>query len=111
MLGQNGSAGSVMSISVNYPSPVMVNGYSCKNCTDVDYAKKHIDPAHPKDGPYGVDAKTSGKADAKAGVNAAANTNQSPAVTFGGALSAIANTLAPGTPPSATQGLRLDISA
>ncbi len=33
-----------------------VNGYSCKNCTDVDYAKKHIDPAHPKEGPYGVNA-------------------------------------------------------
>ena len=35
----------------------MVNGFSCKNCTDVDYAKKHIDPAHPKSGPYGIDAK------------------------------------------------------
>jgi hypothetical protein len=32
----------------------IVNGYPCKNCTDVDYAKKNIDPAHPKDGPYGV---------------------------------------------------------
>jgi hypothetical protein len=29
----------------------MVNGYSCRNCTDVSYAKKNIDPAHPKDGP------------------------------------------------------------
>jgi len=37
----------------------MVNGFQCRNCTDVDYAKKHIDPAHPKDGPYGVDAKDS----------------------------------------------------
>ena len=43
--------------TVNYPNPVTVNGYSCKNCTDVDYAKKNIDPAHPKDGPYGVNAK------------------------------------------------------
>jgi hypothetical protein len=33
----------------------MINGYPCKNCTDVDYAKKNIDPAHPKDGPFGVD--------------------------------------------------------
>jgi hypothetical protein len=46
-----------MAISGDYPQPVTVNGFSCKNCTDVDYAKKHIDPAHPKDGPYGVNAK------------------------------------------------------
>jgi hypothetical protein len=43
-----------MTISGNYPSPVTVNGYSCRNCTDVDYAKKHIDPAHPKAGPFGM---------------------------------------------------------
>jgi hypothetical protein len=35
----------------------MINGYPCKNCTDVSYAQKHIDPAHPKDGPYNIDAK------------------------------------------------------
>jgi hypothetical protein len=46
-----------MAISGDYPQPVTVNGFSCKNCTDVDNAKKHIDPAHPKDGPYGVNAK------------------------------------------------------
>lgn len=46
-----------MAINGDYPRPVTVNGFSCKNCTDVDYAKKHIDPAHPKDGPYGVNAK------------------------------------------------------
>jgi len=46
-----------MSIGTDYPQPVSVNGFSCKNCTDVDYAKKHIDPAHPKAGPYGVNAK------------------------------------------------------
>lgn len=34
----------------------IVNGYVCKTCTDVDYAKKGIDPAHPKDGPWGVKA-------------------------------------------------------
>ena len=33
-----------------------VNGFQCRNCTDIDYAKKHIDPAHPKDGPYGINA-------------------------------------------------------
>ena len=31
-----------------------INGFACKDCTDIDYAKKHIDPAHPKDGPYGI---------------------------------------------------------
>lgn len=46
-----------MAISGDYAQPVQVNGYSCKNCTDVDYAKKHIDPTRPKDGPYGVNAK------------------------------------------------------
>jgi hypothetical protein len=46
-----------MAISGDYPHPVTVNGYSCRNCTDVDYARKHIDPAHPKSGPYGVNAK------------------------------------------------------
>jgi len=47
-----------MAISSDYPHPVQVNGYTCRNCTDVDYAKKHIDPAHPKSGPYDVNAAT-----------------------------------------------------
>ncbi len=45
-----------MSMSVNYSTPVQVNGYSCRNCTDVDYAKKHIDPRHPQSGPYDINA-------------------------------------------------------
>ncbi|HWU50699.1 MAG TPA: hypothetical protein VN042_12530 [Asticcacaulis sp.] len=45
-----------MAISGDYPHPVQINGFTCKNCTDVDYAKKHIDPAHPRSGPYGVNA-------------------------------------------------------
>jgi hypothetical protein len=44
--------------STNYPQAVQVNGFTCRNCTDVDNAKKHIDPAHPKSGPYGIDAAT-----------------------------------------------------
>lgn len=40
-----------MTISGDYSSPVIVNGFSCMNCTDVDYAHKFIDPAHPHDGP------------------------------------------------------------
>src|SRR5580765_4593678 len=46
-----------MTIGSNYLTPVTVNGFLCRNCTDVDFAKKHIDPAHPKSGPYGIDAK------------------------------------------------------
>ena len=45
-------------VSTNYRIPVQVNGFECKNCTDVDYAKRHIDPAHPKSGPYNVNAAT-----------------------------------------------------
>jgi hypothetical protein len=44
--------------STNYAQPVQVNGFLCRNCTDVDNAKKHIDPAHPRSGPYGIDAAT-----------------------------------------------------
>ena len=54
----------------------VVNGYPCKNCTDVDNAKKGIDPAHPKDGPNGAYAADRG-----------------PAVTFSGALANV-------TPPA-----------
>jgi len=46
-----------MAISGDYSTPVQVNGFSCRNCTDVALAKKHIDPEHPKSGPYGIDAK------------------------------------------------------
>jgi len=46
-----------MGIGTDYSTPVTVNGFLCKNCTDVDYAKKHVDPAHPKSGPYGINAK------------------------------------------------------
>lgn len=62
-----------MSISGDYPQPVNVNGFSCKNCTDVDYAKKHIDPSHPKSGPYDVNAKS--------------DPSRTQAVIFGGSLS------------------------
>ena len=45
-----------MTINGNYNMPVAVNGYQCWNCTDVANAKKHVDPEHPKAGPYGIDA-------------------------------------------------------
>ena len=31
-----------------------MNGFSCRNCTEVDYAKRNIDPAHPQAGPFGI---------------------------------------------------------
>lgn len=68
-----------MTVGTNYPTPVLVNGFLCKNCTDVDYAKKHIDPAHPKSGPYGIDAKNDPTVE-----NAPTSS-----VTFGGNLSSL----------------------
>jgi hypothetical protein len=92
-----------MAISGDYQSPVMVNGYSCKNCTDVDYAKKHIDPAHPKDGPYGA-TKTEGAKDSRDTRKA------TDAVSFGGALSPPAGSRDPSAQPPSATGSRLNIS-
>lgn len=100
--------------TVNYPTPVTVNGYSCKNCTEVDEAKKHIDPAHPKDGPYGVNAKDhtpSTLTPKPAPASDAALTNRAPAVQFGGALAGISSASSGASTPSASQGLRLNLLA
>ncbi|WP_293904212.1 hypothetical protein [Phenylobacterium sp.] len=67
----------------------VVNGYVCKNCTDVDYAKKNIDPAKPKDGPNGVYATDKAKAAEKsrdAAKPADGPVDRGPAVTLSGAL-------------------------
>jgi hypothetical protein len=32
----------------------LVNGYVCANCTDVELAKRGVDPAHPQRGPEGA---------------------------------------------------------
>jgi hypothetical protein len=88
--------------TVNYPSPVMVNGYSCKNCTDVDNAKRNIDPQRPQDGPFGVNRLP------KPGE--AQPANSSPAVILGGALSQLAKGDSAPSSPSATQGQKLDLS-
>ena len=64
-----------MTVGTNYPMPVQVNGFLCKNCTDVDLAKKHIDPAHPRSGPYGINDKDDPTANKT--------------VIFGGALSSL----------------------
>ena len=93
-------------------SVTTVNGFVCRDCTDVDYAKKHIDPAKPKDGPYGVNAPD--KADK---ADAAAKTSGSPvsrdrAVTFGGALAALGTVdLATAATPAPTVGSRVNLLA
>jgi hypothetical protein len=69
------AGGESMIGSINYPTPILVNGYSCKNCTDVDLAKKHIDPDHPKAGPFGINAQND------------PTLKGQPGVTFGGSLS------------------------
>jgi hypothetical protein len=52
----------------------IVNGYVCHNCTDVENAKKGVDPAHPKkDFP--------GQSQTKTG-----NASNNPAVIFSGAF-------------------------
>ena len=68
-----------MAISGDYPTPVTVNGYQCNNCTDVDNAKKFIDPAHPKSGPFGINAKTDPTQNPS-------SLDAAPAVTYGGLL-------------------------
>ena len=87
-----------MSISGNYPAPVTVNGFLCRNCTDVENAQKHIDPQHPRSGPYNINAKD--------------DPTQPPAVRFGGALSALNNAPASEDPvPPDGPGAILDLTA
>ncbi|HEX3699247.1 MAG TPA: hypothetical protein VHV27_01095 [Phenylobacterium sp.] len=74
----------------------IVNGYVCKTSCDVDLAKKGVDPAHPKDGPYGIDSTASKDSTAaKDGDHAAFG----PAVTLGGALQGTGATAAGGLQP------------
>ncbi len=90
--------------TVNYPTPILVNGFRCKNCTDVDYAKKHIDPQHPKDGPYGINKSDTA---APAGSTDAAH---GPAVLIDGRVvtSASGADKAPNA-PNPTQGVNVDL--
>ena len=72
----------------------IVNGYPCKNCTDVENAKKGVDPAKPKDGPNGVNSTNTAK-DAEKSKDAAkavdgGPSDRGPAVTLSGALAEIA---------------------
>jgi hypothetical protein len=97
--------------NVNYPNPVLVNGYSCKNCTEVDEAKKHIDPAHPKDGPFGVDAKNQPPSPSDPATETKSKSD-TPAVKFGGALAGLSQASGASAQPSvAQQGQRLNVFA
>ena len=94
----------------------IVNGFPCKNCTDAEYAKKNIDPAHPKDGPNGVDSP-------QKQADKASNASHGPAVTFGGVLAALnppalsganpspSSDQPPRPDPSRTTGSVLDVRA
>ena len=98
-----------MSIPGNYPNPVWVNGYQCWNCTDVDNAKKHIDPDHPKSGPFNVDARS----DPSRAFEPAVKLGGTLAEAAGGAsgpTSASCRTCAQPPAPTAAPGRRLDLS-
>lgn len=100
-----------MAISGDYPNPVNVNGFSCKNCTDVDNARKHIDPAHPKDGPFGINAgDRSGDIERTAPRSFNPTYGGQVAVTFGGRLAAFTNENPSRQPVSSATGSRVDIS-
>lgn len=80
----------------------IVNGYYCRTCADVDLAKRFIDPARPKDGPFGKDAP---EAKAREAAHQAALIG-APVAPGGAALRPRDR-----SPPPPGQGLRLDISA
>jgi hypothetical protein len=104
----------------------IVNGYVCHNCSDVALAKKGVDPAHPHDGPNGLQPQTpSDKTDVatKTGVvpGSGAQTAFGPTVTFGGALQGsnpTPNAASPGGAqaqaaawPTQQPGQRVDLTA
>jgi hypothetical protein len=96
----------------------IVNGYPCKNCTDVDYAKKNIDPAHPKDGPNGVNAPDkAGKTDKAHGAEKPGDPAQTgkpdfgPAVTLSGALAQVTQAPKAETPQAYRPGATVSLSA
>jgi len=87
-----------LAISGDYAHPVTVNGFSCRNCTEVGEATKHIDPAHPKDGPYGINAKDQSAS------------SRGPAVILDSRFAALPPAATSSLQPAPTQAVRLDIS-
>jgi hypothetical protein len=66
----------------------LVNGYPCFNCTDVDLAKKGINPAKPQDDPRSpnYDPTSANGANSARGPSSA---RDGASVTFGGSLTAL----------------------
>lgn len=92
-----------MSIGGDYTRPVYVNGYQCWNCTQVDEAKKGVDPADPKAGMVGPDVGVP--------LSAKAASGQDPAVSYGGTLSGAQASAAATKPPiGAGGGSALDLT-
>jgi hypothetical protein len=60
----------------------IVNGFVCMNCTDVEHARKFIDPAHPSQA-----ATVSGPRDTAKEASSPTGTLTQNAVSFGGSLS------------------------
>lgn len=78
----------------------LVNGYPCFNCTDVDLAKKGINPAKPQDDPRSPNYDpTSAKA-----TKASSGGRDSSAVTFGGSLIALNGAQSSGQDQSSLSG-------
>ncbi|WP_439815020.1 hypothetical protein [Zavarzinia sp. CC-PAN008] len=69
----------------------IINGYPCRTCTDVENAKKHIDPARPQDGPFGEAAKAKAEREA---ARADSLRPGDPAVVLGGALAGLDGSVA-----------------
>lgn len=86
----------------------IVNGYVCRNCTDVEYAKKGVDPARPKDGPAGVARAVEAERVQRA---AEVKSGRGPSVAFGGGLAGDPSPLGLPPPPAYMPGSTVDISA
>ena len=88
-----------MNVNANYPTPVQVNGFTCRNCTEVVFVLLLFVSAQPKAGPYGVDAASDPSLANK------------PNVTFDGALKGLnAVTAQTDTPAKTGPGAQLDLS-
>jgi hypothetical protein len=87
-----------MAIGTDYSTPVTVNGYTCRNCTDVANANKQIDPQHPRSGPYGVNAQDD------------PTVKQSAAIKFDGALVGLNSAVAGETESDPRAGAQLDVT-
>ncbi len=89
----------------------IVNGYPCATCTDVENARKGVDPAHPDQGPDAL-GKTSDTG-AAAGVAASvdAGSDRGPAVTLSGALAQVDPASKAEPPQPDGPGQQLDLFA